>query len=80
MNYNPVRCPTCGSAAIVPAENKKFYCKSCDGWFTEGRVAERHAPDATPPISEKSNMDDNIGIITLGFIFAFVAIVMLFLA
>lgn len=33
MPYEPIRCPTCGSVKTIAAENKRFYCASCDGWF-----------------------------------------------
>lgn len=33
MPYKPIRCPTCGSTKTIAAENNRFYCASCDGWF-----------------------------------------------
>lgn len=33
MNYSPVRCPSCGSNAVLPAEKGRVYCKSCDTLF-----------------------------------------------
>ncbi len=40
MNHQSIRCPSCGSGQIVPAENERYYCKSCDGLFEEAQAAK----------------------------------------
>ncbi len=46
MPYEPIRCPTCGSTKTIAAENKRFFCASCDGWFVWSDAT--HAEETEP--------------------------------
>jgi hypothetical protein len=59
MNYSPIKCPSCGSGSIVPAEGQRIYCKSCDQYFEkDGKPAARIEPAMAQP---EYNQSDWIG-------------------
>lgn len=52
--YAAIRCPSCGSNAVIPAEGGRVFCRSCDGLFersTPGKESSKgvSAPLETPP-------------------------------
>ncbi len=48
MPYKPLRCPTCGSTKVIAAENKRFFCVSCEGWFVWKDEPDAKQSEPTP--------------------------------